>query len=245
MQTPTMHQHIIAMGGGGFSMEPENLLLDRYILAQARTGDPIVGFVPTASGDQDNYVRRFYDAFTTLQCRPRHLSLFRVPTDDLASLVMELDVIYVGGGNSRNLVVLWREYGLDLILRRALERGAVLAGISAGANCWFEQAVSDSWGSVQSKAEGRAALGNYLGFLRGSFCPHYDGEKHRRPEYHRLLSAGLISDGWAADDSCALHFVDGALHAIVSSRKEAHAYRVTRVNGLAQEVRHEARYLGA
>ena len=100
-------------------------------------------------------------------------------------------------------------------------------------------------GSVQSKAEGRAAVGNYFGFLRGSFCPHYDGEKHRRPEYHRLLSAGLISDGWAADDSCALHFVDGALHAIVSSRKEAHAYRVTRVNGLAQEVRHEARYLGA
>ena len=242
---PTMQQQIIAMGGGGFSMEPENLLLDRHILAQARTADPVVGFVPTASGDQDNYVRRFYDAFTTLQCRPRHLSLFRVPTDDLAALVMELDVIYVGGGNSRNLVVLWREYGLDLIFRRALERGAVLAGISAGANCWFEQAVSDSWGSVQSKAEGRAAVGNYFGFLRGSFCPHYDGEKHRRPEYHRLLSAGLISDGWAADDSCALHFVDGALHAIVSSRKEAHAYRVTRVKGLAQEVRHEARYLGA
>jgi len=240
-----MQQHIIPMGGGGFSMEPENLLLDRYILAQARTGDPVVGFVPTASGDQDNYVRRFYDAFTTLQCRPRHLSLFRTPTDDLASHVMELDVIYVGGGNSRNLVVLWREYGLDLILRRALERGAVLAGLSAGANCWFEQAVSDSWGSLQSKAEGRSAVGNYLGFLRGSFCPHYDGEKHRRPEYHRLLGAGLISDGWAADDGCALHFVDGAVHAIVSSRKEAHAYRVTRVKGLAQEVRHEARYLGA
>jgi len=83
-------------------MEPENLLLDRYILAQARTADPVVGFVPTASGDQDNYVRRFYDAFTTLQCRPRHLSLFRVPTDDLAALVMELDVIYVGGGKRRS-----------------------------------------------------------------------------------------------------------------------------------------------
>jgi peptidase E len=240
-----MPQHIIAMGGGGFSMEPENLLLDRYILAQARTPDPTVCFVPTASGDQDNYVRRFYDAFTTLHCRPRHLSLFRVPTDDLDSYLLESDVIYVGGGNSRNLVVLWREYGLDLLLRRALESGSVLAGISAGANCWFEQAVSDSWGSVQSKAEGRAAVGTYLGFLRGSFCPHYDGEKHRRPEYHRLLAGGLISDGWAADDGCALHFIDGTVHAIVGSRAEAHAYRLTRVNGLAHEVRHESRYLGA
>src|SRR4051812_44074445 len=164
-----MQQHIIAMGGGGFSMEPENLLLDQYILAQARSTDPIVCFVPTASGDQDNYVRRFYDAFTTLHCRPRHLSLFRVPTNDLASYVMESDVMYVGGGNSRNLVVLWREHGLDLILRRALESGCVLAGISAGANCWFEQAVSDSFGSLQSKAEGQSAVGNYLGFLPGSF----------------------------------------------------------------------------
>jgi dipeptidase E len=240
-----MRQQIIAMGGGGFSMEPENLLLDRYILAQARTADPTVCFVPTASGDQDNYVRRFYDAFTTLRCRPRHLSLFRVPTDDLDSYLLESDVIYVGGGNSRNLVVLWREYGLDLLLRRALEGGSVLAGISAGANCWFEQAVSDSWGSVQSKGEGRAAVGTYFGFLRGSFCPHYDGEKHRRPEYHRLLAGGLIADGWAADDGCALHFIDGTVHAIVGSRAEAHAYRLTRVNGLAHEVRHESRYLGA
>lgn len=225
-------------------MEPENLLLDRYVLAHARTSNPTVCFVPTASGDQDNYVRRFYDAFTTLHCRPRHLSLFRMPTDDLTSYVMESDVIYVGGGNSRNLMVLWREHGLDAILRRALENGCVLTGPSAGANCWFEQAVSDSWGSVQSKAAGRSAVGDYLGFLRGSFCPHYDGERHRRSEYHRLVGAGLISDGWAADDGCALHFVDGTVHAIVSSRKEARAYRVTRVNGLAQEVGHESRYLG-
>jgi dipeptidase E len=234
---------IIAMGGGGFSMEPENLLLDRYVLAQAHTPDPVVCFVPTASGDSDNYIRRFYDAFSSLHCRSRHLSLFRVPTDDLMSWILECDVIYVGGGNSRNLMVLWREHGLDVILRAALERGCVLAGLSAGANCWFEQAVSDSWRSVT--AAGRAAVGKYLGFLPGSFCPHYDGEKLRRPEYHRLMREGQISEGWAADDGCALHFVDGVLHATVSSRINARSYRLSVVAGNVQEAVYEPQYLGA
>ena len=129
---------IIALGGGGFSMEPENLALDRYILDQARVSTPSVCFVPTASGDSDNYVRRFYQSFSTLKCTPTHLSFFHAPKDNLESYVMQQDVIYVGGGNTRNLLAIWRDWGLGHILRSALERGTILSGISAGSICWFE-----------------------------------------------------------------------------------------------------------
>jgi peptidase E len=123
-----MRQQIIAMGGGGFSMEPENLLLDRYILAQARTADPNSLFRPHRERRPGQLRAAVLRRLHYASLRPRHLSLFRVPTDDLDSYLLESDVIYVGGGNSRNLVVLWREYGLDLLLRRALEGGSVLAG---------------------------------------------------------------------------------------------------------------------
>jgi putative intracellular protease/amidase len=136
-------RQIIAMGGGGFSMEPDNLLLDRYVLQQARMPNPTVCFLPTASGDSDGYIGRFYSAFTTLPCRPRHLSLFRQPRD-LAGFVAECDVIYVGGGNTRNMLAIWRACELDRMLRAAWESGTVLCGVSAGAICWFEQGHTDS-----------------------------------------------------------------------------------------------------
>jgi peptidase E len=217
---------IIAMGGGGFSMEPENLALDRYVLSHARSGDPVVCFVPTASGDSDSYVRRFYSSFARLQCRPRHLSLFEIPTRDLRSWVCECDVIYVGGGNTRLLLLIWNELGLTDLLRQAMREGTILCGISAGANCWFESSVTDSMGSVEDVWEGKLQALGGLGFLTGSFCPHYDGEAQRRPEYHRLVREGALPAGWAADDGCALHYVDRMLHQVVSSREKARAYRV-------------------
>jgi dipeptidase E len=212
-------RQIIAMGGGGFSMEPDNLALDRYVLSQARKPRPAVCFLPTASGDVEGYMLNFYRAFSRLNCRPSDLPLFQLPTADLEGYLLEKDVIYVGGGNTRSMLALWREWNLDAILRKAYEEGVVMAGISAGGNCWFEQCTTDS-------VPGRLGMLPCLGFLPGSFSPHYDGEAQRRPTLHRLLKEGGIKPGYAAENSAAVHFADEQLLRAVCSVPEAKVYRV-------------------
>ncbi|MBU8917784.1 Type 1 glutamine amidotransferase-like domain-containing protein [Bacillus sp. FJAT-29953] len=229
-------KQIIALGGGGFSMEPENPLLDTYILQQSRKTNPKICFVPTASGDSDNYVSDFYRFFEKMPCEPSHLSLFRPPTRDLESFVLEKDIIYVGGGNTKNLLVLWKEWGLDKILKKAWNQSIVLAGISAGSICWFEEGVTDSFGGGLEPIKA-------LGFLKGSNCPHYDGEEDRRPAYHRLVGTGALGGGIAADDGVAIHFIDQDVHKIVSSRPNAKAYSLSFDNKVIEtELRTE--YLG-
>ncbi|MBN1812969.1 MAG: peptidase E [Anaerolineae bacterium] len=212
-------EQIIAMGGGGFSMEPNNLVLDGYILEQTGKSRPAVCFLPTASGDADSYIVKFYSSFAQFTCVPSHLSLFRLPMADLRSFILEKDVIYVGGGNTRSLLSLWREWDLDEILREAWEQGVVLAGLSAGGMCWFEQGLTDS-------VPGQLGTLDCLGFLPGSFCPHYDGEVERSTAYHRLISAGNILPGYGVEDGAALHFVGTELKRVVSSRLNARAYVV-------------------
>ena len=214
---------IIAMGGGGFSMEPDNPALDRYILsvAQARAPRPKVCFLPSATDNIDSYLLKFYQAFGQLDCQPSHLSLFGLPSADLAGYLLAHDLIYVGGGNTRSLMALWREWGLDDIFRQAYAAGIVLAGISAGANCWFEQCTTDS-------VPGELRVLNCLGLLPGSFTPHYHGEPLRQPSLRRMLLAGEIQAGYAVDDSAAIHFVDGQLYRAVKSVPEAGAYHVAR-----------------
>lgn len=228
---------VVAMGGGGFSMEPDNPRLDDYILSLARGSRPRVCFVPTAGGDSENYCLRFYDAFSRRNCVPTHLPLFVRRTTDLGAFVLEQDVIYVGGGNTVNLLAVWRAHGLDRIFREALADGVVLCGISAGSICWFEAGVTDSFGPDL------APLTNGLGFLPGSNCPHYDGQPQRRPAYQRFVAEGLPG-GYAADDGCALHFLNGQLKRIVSSRPNARAYRVDLINAKPVETALESEYLG-
>jgi dipeptidase E len=229
-------KQLITLGGGGFSMEPENPLLDRYILAQSDKSDPKVCFVPTASGDSDSYTTRFYDFFEKENCQPSHFSLFKPPTRDLEGFLLEKDIIYVGGGNTKNLLVLWKEWGLIPIFKKALEQGTILAGISAGSICWFEKGVTDSYGDGLETLE-------CLGFLKGSNCPHYDGEAERRPAYHRFIESGKVGSGIAADDGAAVHYIDGAIHKIVSSRPDAKAYMVY-FDGKVIEEELETKYLG-
>lgn len=218
-------------------MEPDNPLLDRYIFGLARRERPKICFIPTASGDSERYISRFYSAFEQLPCFPSHLSLFNPPTSDLKSFVLEKDIIYVGGGNTKNLIALWKEWGFDQVLREAWENGLILSGLSAGSICWFEEGLTDSipgsWTAIKS-----------FGFLKGSHCPHYDGEPERRPAYHRLLSAGLISEGYAADDGVALHFIGTQLEKIVSSRPYAKAYRLERKGDAVTEITLQPQYLG-
>jgi dipeptidase E len=219
-----MHKQIIAMGGGGFSMEPENPLLDLYILQQSTQATPKVCFVPTASGDAEGYIQRFYHSFNSHQCQTSHLSLFKPPTKDIEDFILEKDIIYVGGGNTKNLLVLWKEWRLDEILKKAWGQGIILAGLSAGSICWFEEGVTDSIPGSLTKLD-------CLGLLSGSNCPHYDEESNRRPSYQRLVESGVMVNGIAADDGVGLHYKDDKLYRVVSSRPNAKAYKVYQKDG--------------
>jgi dipeptidase E len=230
-------RQIIALGGGGFSMEPENTLLDSYILKQSGKDNPKICFIPTASGDSEDYIQRFYSFFKNQNCMPSHLSLFRPPSRDLESFILQKDIIYVGGGNTKNLLALWKDWGLDVILRKAWNQGILLAGISAGSICWFQEGVTDSYG------EGLEPL-NCLGFLKGSNCPHYDGEADRRPAYHNLIGAKKIQAGIAADDGVAIHYIEREISNIVSSRPTSKAYRVSYENKVV-ETELQTEFLGS
>lgn len=215
-------------------MEPSPLL-DDWLLSLTGKAAPRVCFVPTASGDSDTYIAKFYEAFTDGRCAPTHLSLFRRRPADLRAFVLAQDLLYVGGGNTLNMLAVWRAQGLDVVLREAWERGVVLCGLSAGSLCWYEAGVTDSFGPL-------APLGDGLGFLPGSHCPHYDGEAERRPAYQRLVRSGELAPGIAADDGVALRYSGTALAEVVSSRPEARAWRLD-AEGNEEEV--APRYLGA
>jgi peptidase E len=169
-------------------------------------------------GDSERGIVAFYEAFTRRDCEVSCLRLFGMP-ERPAEQLREQDVIYVSGGNTANALAVWRVQGIDGALREAWERGAVLGGVSAGANCWFESCVTDSFGA------GLGPLADGLGLLPGSFCPHYDGEERRRPVYRELVANGFPA-GYAADDDAAFHFVGTQLRAVVSARAGACGYRV-------------------
>lgn len=208
---------ILALGGGGFSVEGPSAPLDRYLRSLLPPGRPRVLFLPTASGDSPDYVARFYTAFPSRDWQPSHLPLFQRTSADLEEVLAGQDAIFVGGGNTANMLAIWRLHGVDRLLRASQ---AVLAGVSAGALCWFEGGVTDSFGP------GMAPLHDGLGLLEGTFCPHYDGEAARRPLYTRLVREGFPA-GVAAEDGVAVHYVDGRLHRVVTSRRGGRAWRVT------------------
>ena len=228
-------KQVIPIGGGGFYRDAENLELEKYIIRQSGAENARVCFIPTASGEPDHYVASFYSAFLKLACRPSVLTFFK-RTPDLRSFLLSQDVIYVGGGNTKSLLALWRDWGVIEILREAWESGIVLTGVSAGAICWFEQGLTDSF------SDGLRPL-DCLGFLPGSCCPHYDGEAQRRPSYHQLLTAGEISPGVAIEDWAAIHYRDIELHRVITSKRGARAYRMRCVYGSVHEVALATEYL--
>jgi peptidase E len=206
------------MGGG--DLLSRHSRIEDFMLGLSRSDRPRVCFLPTAGGERPEWILRFYEAFASRACEPSCVTLFGMPEDPAAHVARQ-DVIYVGGGNTANMLALWRVHGIDRALREAWERGAVVGGMSAGANCWFEDSVTDSFGPVLR------ALGGGLGFLSGSFCPHYDGEPQRRPTFTRLVREGALPPGYAADDDAALWFEGATLREVVSQRAGARGYRVT------------------
>jgi peptidase E len=228
-------RQIIAIGGGGFYRDADNLGLERYVIQQAKADNPRVAFVPTASGEPDHYVASFYSAFLMLGCRPSVLTFFK-RTPELRSYLLNQDVIYVGGGNTKSMLAVWRDWGVPDLLREAWESGVVLTGVSAGAICWFEQGLTDSFSERLCPLAG-------LGFLPGSCCPHYDGEPQRRPTYHQLLASGQIAPGVAIEEWTAVHFSGIERYRVVASRSGARAYSMRNVYGSVQEVPLPVEYL--
>jgi len=229
---------IVALGGGSWPMEPENPLLDDYLLDLTGRERPKVAFLPTATGDSDRAVVMFHEAYQGRGVEHRNVRLFGSPSpEELRETLLSQDLVYVMGGNTANLLVVWRRHGVDALLREAWEAGTVLTGLSAGMLCWFEDGVTDSFGPL-------ARLGDGLGFLPGSACPHYDGEHDRRTTYHALVREGMPA-GHAADDGVGLVWRGRDLVECVSSRPQARAYRVALDGGEVVEDALPTRYLGA
>ncbi|GGU15920.1 Type 1 glutamine amidotransferase-like domain-containing protein [Streptomyces coeruleorubidus] len=216
----------LALLGGGFSTDDDGLL-DDWVLARARSSRPKVCFVPTASGDAPAYIEQFRTAFGDRPaCEPSVLHLFRRELDDdaLRSFLLAQDVVYVGGGNTANLLAVWRTHGVDRLLREAYDHGTLLCGISAGANCWAEGSHTDSFGPLRCLPDG-------LGLLPGSVCPHYDSEPGRRPSYRAAVAAGRLPSGWAVEDGAGVLFTDGVPTEAVTRARGAAVYRVEPVGG--------------
>jgi peptidase E len=216
---------IFAMGGGGFTMEPSNPLLDDFVLSLTRTPEPRILFLPTASGDTSAQISAFKERFANRTCVAEHLSLFRLRETErpLEEILFAQDIIYVGGGSMRNLLAIWRTHDLDRLLVRAWETGAVLAGLSAGAMCWFQGGITRSSGPPEALAG--------LGLLDGSLTVHADGEPERLPVWLSCLASGALPGGWALDDGVGLLFRGRRLERVVSSRPAAQAQRVDAIAG--------------
>jgi dipeptidase E len=221
---------IVALGGGGFSMsETGESAIDDWLLARAganRPGRlPAVCFIPTAAGDSRDYCERFEAAFAG-RARTRVLSLFGQNPWDYAhpEMLLDMDLVYVGGGSTVNLLALWRRHGVDTVLRRAAADGTILAGISAGANCWFEGSSTDSFGPL-------APLRDGLGFLAGSACPHFHGEEGRADSFRTWIGEGALpGPGYGIDDGTALVFEDGTLTSALTEEPGAGALLIDRAS---------------
>ena len=212
-------RQVIAIGGGGFGRTQKSHLIEQYILDQSSQEKPNICFIPTATGDLDPYVVNFYTVFSKLNCNPSHISFFK-RTIDLEEHILNQDVIFVGGGNTKSMLAVWKDWGLDLILKKAYDQGAVMSGVSAGAICWFEQGLTDSWAS-------ELKMMPCMNFISGNCAPHYDEEPQRRPATKKLLQDNAISFMYGIEGGAALHFINEQPEKTVRFQKNKHSYNVT------------------
>lgn len=230
-------RQIVAIGGGGFSADMPSV--DEFVVSLVDSSRPRICFVPTAAGDSTQYMVRFFEAFPARSFDTSVLELFGRRVKDVGEFLGDQSIIYIGGGNTANMLSIWRTHGVDIALRDAWDAGVVLAGTSAGANCWFEASTTDSFllGTADPLLDG-------LGFLSGSFCPHYDGEAARRPSFQSLVASGALPPGIACDEPAAVHFVGTQMSQVVTGAAGARAYSVVPgAGGTAVETPLETRVL--
>ena len=223
--------HIIDIGGGGFGRNPNHRKIEKYILELTGKEKPNVVFFPTASAENQAYIIQFYKCFTKMSCEPSHVTFFQ-RTPRLDSIINKADVIYVGGGNTKSMLAVWQEWKLDKLLLKAYNNGKILCGVSAGAICWFEQGITDSWASNLNVMD-------CLGFLPEMACPHYQEEKDRRPDVHKMLKQGKCGPGWAIDGGAAIHFKNGKYYKSIQFYSDSYVHYVSIKNGVVNEDKKE------
>jgi len=223
--------HIIAIGGGGFGRNPNHRKIEKYILKLTGKEKPNIVFIPTASAENQAYIIQFYKCFTKMSCEPSHVTFFQ-RTPKLDSIINKADVIYVGGGNTKSMLAVWQEWKLDKLLLKAYNNGKILCGVSAGAICWFEQGITDSWAS-------NINVMDCLGFLPEMACPHYQEEKDRRPDVHKMLKQGRCGPGWAIDGGAAVHFKNGKYYKSIQFYSDSYVHYVSIKNGVVNEDKKE------
>src|SRR5262245_29519029 len=221
-------QRILAIGG--VTLGPSSTEWTLHQLLRRLTGRerPRICYVGTAGGEDAAFRAAFYATFAR-QAEATHLDLFNRTVPDVESFLLEQDVVYVAGGNTANMLAVWRVHGVDRALKTAWEKGVVLAGWSAGGLCWFEGGLTDSF------SPDLGPLKDGLRLLQGTFCPHYDSESLRRPRYEELVGSGALGDGFAADDGVGLLFEGRSFSEAVASLPGQHAYRVERRRGNSVE----------
>jgi peptidase E len=215
---------ILVLGGDGLQPSSTDGPMHQYLLDLTGQERPRICCIGTASGDNAEYLAFFYATFAR-RAEATHLGLFDRRVDDITGFLLDQEVIYVGGGNTADMLAVWRVHGVDAALKKAWEAGVVLAGSSAGAMCWFEAGLTDSFGPDL------APLRDGLRFLKGSFCPHFDSESLRRPRYHEVVGSGELPDGYAADDGVGLLFEGRDLVEAVTSLPGSSAFRIERRRG--------------
>ena len=222
-----MDRQIIAIGGGGFGRHPGVGIIEKYILQQSDKEKPNICFIPTATGDSDSYKVSYYATLNKLNCNPTHLDFFK-RTPNLEELIKNQDIIFVGGGNTKSMLSVWKEWGLDIILKKAYMEGTIMSGVSAGAICWFENGVTDSWADKLNIME-------CLSFTKGNCCPHYDEESERKPSLSQFINEGILRDCYAIDGGCALHVKNDELYKAISFMNDKNSFLVKKENGEIKE----------
>ena len=222
-----MKKQIIAIGGGGFGRNPGKGVIEQYIINQTKKKKPKICFIPTATGDDESYKVSFYQTFTKLSCTPTHLDFFK-RTPDIENLILKQDIIFVGGGNTKSMLAVWRDWRLDKVLKKAYQRGIVMTGVSAGAICWFNKGITDSWAD-------ELKIINCLSFTKGACCPHYDEEKDRRPSLKEYITKGKIKSCFAIEGNCALHLIDDKVFRAISFGNGKNSYEVRLRNNSFEE----------
>ncbi|MAX49883.1 MAG: peptidase E [Gammaproteobacteria bacterium] len=219
-------RQIIAIGGGGFGREIKYLKIEKYIRNQSKKKKPKVCFIPTATGDDSGYIDSFYKAFNSLNCKTSHIDFFK-RTVNLEAHIMNQDIIFVGGGNTKSMLAVWKEWGLDKILLKAYTEGIIMSGVSAGAICWFEKGITDSWKDHQ-------AILPCLGFVNGICCPHYDEEPERIPFVKEILENNKIAECIAVEGLCAIHLIDDIPKYSVSFGNHKNCYLVSKKDSIIE-----------
>ena len=220
-------RQIIAIGGGGFGRVIKDLKIENYIKSQCKSDSPKICFIPTATGDDNQYIENFYKAFDSIGCKTSHIDFFK-RTINLEEHIKKQDIIFVGGGNTKSMLAVWKDWGLDALLEEAYKNGVIMCGVSAGAICWFNKGITDSWADD-------LAIMDCLGFVDGVCCPHYDEEPTRRPYVKDSLDNADFDECIGVEGNAALHIINEESYKSVNFGDNKNSYRISLKDNIVDE----------